>query len=405
MPRFAYQAKGPKGVQSGEIEASNEAEVRVRLRAQNLELIRTMPAGSKQGGSAQAPVRKTGTSVNSKDLQIFTRQLATLINAGIPIVDSMKILADGAKPGVLKDGILSVKAGIESGRRLAEAMERNPQVFDRLYVNMIKAGEEAGILDSILARLAVYMEKSEKIKGQVKGALVYPGVIIAVAGLVIAGILFFVIPRFQEFYSAAGKEPPALTMAVVGFSHFLTKRWYFVLAAMVGGPYLFLNWIRTPDGKDAFDTFLMKAPIFGDVIQKSSVARLTRTMSTLLSSGVGMIEAIDISARTADNVVIENALLRSKDSVIAGRTFSSPLMKEKVIPDMVVQMITIGESSGNLDTMLGKIADFYEEEVETAIKTMTSLIEPLLMVVLGGIIAFLVVAMYLPVFSMGDVIK
>ncbi len=403
MPKFFYQAKAANGqLAQGEVEAANQQEAIVRIRAQKLIPVKLAMAATKK---SQAASGFFAAKVNGKDLQIFTRQFATLINAGIPVVDSLKILSEGLRPGLLKSASAEVKTSIEQGKRLAESMAQVPNVFDRLYVNMIRAGEEAGILDSILLRLASYMEKSEKIRSQVVGALVYPLVIICVAILVIAGILVFIIPKFMEFFSSAGKEPPFLTQMVVNLSNSLISHWYVYISFAFVMPYLFFKWIQTPSGKDSFDRFVMYAPVFGEVIQKSSLARLSRTMSTLLSSGVGLIEAIDISAKTAGNAVIEESLMRSKSSVMQGRTFAAPLAKEKTFPDMVVQMISIGEQSGTMDVMLGKIADFYEDEVETAVKAMTSLIEPLLMVVLGGIIAFLVIAMYLPVFSMGDAIS
>ncbi len=405
MAKFQYQAKNASGqLVQGELEAASQQEAIIRLRAQQL-----LPVRVVQFGGARPAAGKSSSlfapRVKGKDLQIFTRQFATLINAGIPVVDALKILSEGLRPGMLREASAQVRTSIEGGRRLADSMAQVPNVFDKLYVNMIQAGEEAGILDGILQRLANYMEKSEKLKAQVKGALVYPMVIIVVAMIVIAGILVFIIPKFMEFFASSGKEPPALTQLVVNLSNSMINNWYVYLALLVLGPFVFMQWIKTDSGKDSFDRFLMRAPVFGEVIQKSAIARLTRTLSTLLASGVGLIEAIEISAKTAGNVVIEQSLLRCKESVTQGRTFASPLGKEKAFPDMVVQMISIGEQSGTLDIMLGKIADFYEDEVETSVKAMTSLLEPLLMVVLGGIIAVLVVAMYLPIFNMADVVQ
>lgn len=404
MPKYSYQAKSSKGVLSqGDIDAANENDARTKLRAQGLEPISVTMAVRKQ-----VQVKKRGffeAKVKGKDLQVFTRQFATLINAGIPIVDALKILSEGLRVGVLKDATLHVKTSIESGRRLAEAMAQKPGVFDKLFCNMIQAGEEAGILDSILGRLAAYIEKNEKIKSQVKGALLYPAVILCVAFFVIVGILIFIIPKFQQFFSSAGKELPFLTQVVVRMSETMTHYWYVIVAIIVGGPIAFMQWLETPAGKDSFDQILMKTPIFGEVLKKSALARLSRTMSTLLASGVGMLEAIEISGRTADNKVIERAMARAKDMVSQGKPLAQPLSREKeIMPDMVVQMIAIGEQSGTLDTMLGKIADFYEDEVDIAVKAMTSLIEPMLMVFLGAVIAFIVIAMYLPVFNMGDTV-
>jgi type IV pilus assembly protein PilC len=404
MARYAYTAKNMAGqTLQGELEAANDNEARVRLRAQQLMPLRLVVTGK----SAPRPGASGGflsPKVKSKDLQIFTRQFATLINAGIPVVDALKILSEGLRPGLLKEASAKVKSSIENGKRLADAMSGTSGVFDRLYVNMIQAGEEAGILDSILNRLAIYMEKSEKTKGQVKGAMIYPAVILVVATLVIAGILIFIIPKFNEFYTSAGKAPPALTQMVVNLSNALVHKWYLFLAGAIGIPYAILYYVQTPEGKSALDTYVLKVPVIGEVALKSAIARLSRTLSTLLSSGVGLVDAIEIAARTSGNGVIEQILIKSKESVVQGRSFSAPLSKEKIIPDMVAQMIAIGEQSGTMDVMLGKIADFYEDEVESAVKAMTSLIEPMMMVFLGGIIAILVIAMYLPIFNMGEVV-
>ncbi len=406
MPKYNYQVKNLSGqVMQGEVEAKSETEVRSKLQKMNMQVLRVGVKGQAVArATAAAPASLFSPSVKSKDLQIFTRQFATLINAGIPVVDALRILSEGLRSGLLKDSAVKVRLSIETGRRLAESMAMIPSVFDRLYCNMIKAGEEAGILDGILNRLATYMEKSEKIKSQVKGAMVYPIVIIVVAIIVISGILVFVIPKFQEFFNANGKAPPLLTQAVVTISQSMIKNWYLYIVGMVGAPFLFLQYIKTDSGKDVFETYCFRAPVLGELVSKQSFARLTRTLSTLLSSGVGLIDALEIASRTSGNIVIEKALLRCKDSVMQGKPLALPLSKDNVFPLMVVQMIRIGEQSGTLDVMLGKIADFYEDEVENAVKALTSLLEPLLMVILGGIIAVLVIAMYLPIFNMADVI-
>ncbi len=400
MPKYIFQARNNLGkIQVGQVEASDEFEVARKLRSQQLSVVKVMVAG----GSSSSVSGSSTSRVNMKDLQIFTRQFATLINAGIPVVDCLKMLGEGKKNQQIKDAANRVKSLIEQGKRLGDAMASMPEVFDRFYVNMVRAGEEAGILDGILQRLAIYMEKSEKIKKQVKGALVLPIAILFISAIVVTGILIFVIPKFQEMYSGAGQELPFLTRIVVGISETLNRRWYVVLAVMIGTPWVIKNWLESPEGKATFDEYILKVPLFGELIQKSAVAKLTRTLSTLLSSGVSVIDALEIAARTAGNVVIEQALARSKESVMTGRPLAAPLQKEPAIPDMVGQMIAIGEQSGTLDIMLGKIADFYEDDVENAVKAMTTLIEPLLMVFLGGIIAVLVLAMYMPIFGMADV--
>jgi type IV pilus assembly protein PilC len=402
MGRFVFQAKTQTGkVQMGQIEAADEIEARTRIKSQNMVPLRVVPApGSKSASSGMG----WGNKVSSKDLQIFTRQFSTLINAGIPVVDCLKMLGEGKRNPTLKEAANRVRQSIESGKRLGDAMGANPHVFDRFYVNMVRAGEEAGILDGILMRLSSYMEKSEKLKKQVKGALFYPAAIVAVAGVVITGILVFVIPKFQELFAGAGRDLPAITQMVVSISEFFIHKWYFVIGGAIGGPWAFMAWSKTTEGKETVDRVMIRLPLFGEMIQKSAVAKLSRTLSTLLSSGVSVMEALDIASKTAGNSVIEEALLRSKESVMSGRSLAAPLAKEPMIPDMVSQMIAIGEQSGTLDTMLGKIADFYEDDVENAVKALTSMIEPLLMIFLGGTIAVLVLAMYLPIFDMANVV-
>ncbi len=405
MPKYRFQAKAANGsVQTGQLEAASETEVATLLKTQGMTPIRVLAAP----GTATAAAGSSALGgfmvrrVASKDLQIFTRQFSTLINAGITVSDSLRMLSEGKRDPQLKEAAEKVRAGIENGKRLGDAMSQSPLVFDKFYVNMVRAGEEAGILEGILLRLATYLEKSEKIKKQVKGAMAYPAVVLFVAGIVIAGILVFIIPKFQEIFASSGNELPAVTQMVVNMSQFLIKKWYYAVIGMIAIPYLFMTWYKTEEGKKTMDRIVIRAPVFGELTQKSAVAKMTRTLSTLLSSGVGVIEALDIAAKTAGNSVIEDALNRCKESVMAGKPLAAPLAKEKNIPDMVTQMISIGEQSGNMDTMLGKIADFYEDDVENAVKAMTTMIEPLMMVFLGGIIAFLVVAMYLPIFSMAN---
>lgn len=410
MAIYLYQARTISGQPSnGKIEARDEADARIKLRARQLipvKLTLTITKTNEDAGSEFEKALKNllAPKLTSKELQIFTRQFATLINSGIPIADSIRILGEGSQNKLLKDCLLQIQGSIETGRRLSESMILHPQVFDRLYCNMIKAGEEAGIIDTILNRLSSYLEKNEKIKNQVKGALTMPIVITIVAILVIAGIIVFVIPKFQQFYQSSGKELPAITQGLIDISDLIRNKWYVIIGAFAGIIGTTIYYLGTTEGKRNFDIFLINAPIIGDVVQKSSVARMSRTLSTLLSSGIGLIEAIEIASKTAGNYVIEMALAACKENVTVGRPFNSALQKQKNIPLMVTQMVAIGEQSGTLDTMLSKIADFYEDEVENAVKAMTSLIEPLMMVVLGGMIAGVLIAMYLPVFSLGDTI-
>ncbi len=408
MASFLYQARTINGKPSnGRIDARDEADARVKLRARQLipvKLTVTVTKKADNNDFETALKNLLAPKLTSKDLQIFTRQFATLINSGIPISDSIKILADGSQIKILKDSLLQIQASIETGKRLSESMIQHPQIFDRLYCNMVQAGEEAGIIDTILNRLSSYLEKNEKIKNQVKGALIMPLVITIVAFCVVTGIILFVIPKFQQFYSSSGKALPAITQMLIDLSAFIRTKWYLMIIGMTTVFGSVTYYLGTVEGKRNFDIFIINAPIFGDLVQKSSVARMSRTLSTLLSSGIGLIEAIEIASRTAGNYVIEKALANCKDAVTIGKPFNSALQKQKEIPLMVTQMVGIGEQSGALDTMLGKIADFYEDEVENAVKSMTSLIEPIMMVGLGGIIAVVLIAMYLPIFSLGDTI-
>lgn len=382
----------------GEIAAATDVEARVKLRAQQLIPLKI----SLKGESKSIAAGFSSTKVKPKDLQIFTRQLSTLINSGIPIVQSLQILGGATTSLVLKEALKKVGSDLESGKRLGDCLEPHSNVFDNLYVNLVKAGEEGGVLDTILNRLAVYIEKSVKIRNKVQGALFYPAAILFVAGLVIFAIMTFVIPKFQELFKSGGQELPALTQFVVGMSEFFVNYWYLVIGGAIGSGIFLKQWLGTKAGKDTFDTYLIAVPVFGPLIQKSAIARFTRTLSTMLSSGVSIIEALDISAKVCGNIVIENSLMNAKKSISEGKTIVTPLSANKYIPDMVVQMIGVGEQTGALDIMCGKIADFYEEEVDYAVTALTSVLEPLMMVFLGGIIAFLVIAMYLPIFNMAS---
>lgn len=407
MATYQYLARTIAGKMiRGRVEARDENDAKVKLRARQLMPIKlAVDLKKPEISSVEIFINSfLAPKLKSKDLQIFTRQFATLINAGIPISDSIRILSEGSINKVLKEALVQIRASIEAGRRLSESMVQHNRVFDRLYCNLIQAGEEAGILDTILLRLSSYIEKNEKIKRQVKGALVMPAVITAVAFVVIGGIIFFIIPKFQEFYAGSGKSLPALTQMIVNLSLFLRTQWHVFLLGLIGAVSGTMYYLNTPEGQKQFDEVAINLPVFGDLIQKASVARMSRTLSTLLSSGIGLIEAIEIAARTSGNYVIEKALIACKESVTVGKPFHQPLARQKEIPVMVSQMVAIGEQSGTTDVMLAKIADFYEDEVENSVKTMTSLVEPLLMVVLGGIIAVIMVAMYLPIFGLADTV-
>lgn len=403
MAVYNFQAKATDGkFVKGEVDAANEAEARVKIRAQKMIPIKVTARGTEE--VKKRGLKLFGEKVSPKDLQVFTRQFAVLIGAGVPVVQSLEALIQGARSPAMGRALEKIVDDVEKGKQLAQAMATQPHVFDRMYVNLITAGEEGGVLDGVLNRLAEYIEKSVKLKGKIMGALWYPGAIVVVATAVIIGILVFVIPQFQDMFKGLGQDLPALTQWVIDASEFVKGAWYVVMAIMIGGPIGFNMYYSSSSGKKVCDAIFLDVPIFGDLILKGSVARFTRTLSTLLQAGVRIMDSLEIAANTAGNWVIENAILKAKDSVSKGKTLAEPLKAEKHMPNMVVQMISVGEQTGNLDTMLGKIADFYEDEVEQAAETLTSMIEPLLMVFLGGIIAVLVVAMYLPIFNLASVV-
>jgi type IV pilus assembly protein PilC len=400
VPAFIFQAKIPGGkVVKGEVSAANETEARVKIRAQNLVPVAVFPKGVPKKTSGMG---SSGATVSSKELQVFTRQFSTLVNSGIPIVQGLEILEDGSKNAALKNCLKKIKDDISTGKRLAEAMSFHNAIFSKLYVNLVKAGEEGGILDVILNRLAVYIEKAEKVKTKVKGAMWYPLGVLIISVIVISIIVTFVIPKFEELFKSTGKELPALTQMVIDFSHFCIGNWYLI----VGGAFaIFMAakaFYQSKDGKLIADEFFIRLPIIGGVIQKSEIARFSRTLSTLLASGVALLDALDIAAGSVGNAVMEKTIREAKGVIAEGKSMTLPFSKNPYVPDMVVQMIGVGEQTGSMDVMLAKVADFYEDEVDYAVTAATTLIEPVMMVFLGGIVAVLVIAMYLPIFGLAD---
>lgn len=402
MPRFTFEARDTRGrVFKGELEAPTESEARIKLRAQKL-----MPMKLSQAEQKVSGLKKVGgKSVPLKELQIFTRQLSTLLGSGIPILQSLEVLSQSQRSPGMQVALKQMVHDINQGRRFGEAMAEHPLVFDRFFVNMVKAGEESGNIDQILNRLAIYIEKAAKIRGQVKGALVYPIAILVVAGVVVAGLLVFVIPKFESLFANSGQELPGLTQMVVDLSKTFISYWWAILGGIGGGIFGAINYYRTEDGKKTVDAIAIDLPYMGDLIQKSAVARFTRTLATLLSSGVSIMEALEIASKVTGNHVIENALLRAREAISEGKSLTVPLAKEKYIPQMVTQMIGVGEQTGAIDQMLNKVADFYEDEVDVAVSALTSVMEPMLMVFLGGIVAVMVIAMYLPIFNMAGSVK
>ncbi len=394
MATFKFEVKSPDGkIRTGTIKAKNETEARVRLRAENLTPISLV----QQGGAARIYRR-----VPLKDLQVFTRQFATLVTSGIQIIQCLQMLASASSCEPLRATINQIVDDVNKGRTLAAAMDEHPGAFDKLYRNLIRAGEQSGVLDVVLGRLAIYIEKSVKVRQKVRSAMFYPAMIILVAFAVIAAIMIFVVPKFKSMFNSQGKELPGLTQFVVNLSEGFANYWYMMLMGMFIVGFIIYNWAKTEGGKRILDHFILSVPVLGGVVQKGAIARFSRTLSTLLASGIPIVEGLEVSARVVNNFDIESAFMESKESITNGKTIAAPLSKHKCIPNMVIQMISIGEQTGSLDSMLSKVADFFEEEVDVAVSTMTTLIEPMLMVVLGVIIAFIVIAMYLPVFNMAS---
>jgi type IV pilus assembly protein PilC len=346
-----------------------------------------------------------GQRVKTRDIVIFTRQFATMINAGLPLVQSLNILAAQTENKTLQAVTRSVVYDVESGNTLADAFSRHPKAFSQLYVNMVAAGEAGGILDTILLRLATFLEKNDALVRKVKGAMVYPAVIITVACVAIAVLLVFVIPTFQSMFASANLELPLPTRIVIGMSNFLIHFWWAMLGVIAGIVFGIRQYYGTPAGRKQLDGMLLKAPVLGDVLRKSAVSRFTRTLGTLVSSGVSILEGLEITAKTAGNQVVHDAVMESRNSIAGGETIAAPLERSKVFPPMVISMIAVGEQTGGLDEMLSKIADFYDEEVDVAVSALLSLMEPAMIVILGVIVGGMVVAMYLPIFDMMNAVQ
>ena len=401
MPVYKWEGKVRDGsVNKGTMEAANEAVVTAQLRGQKI-----MPTKIKKSmGAIEINIPGMKPKVTTKDLVVFTRQFATMIDAGLPLVQCLEILSSQNENPTFKEVIGAVKEDVESGNTFADALAKHPKVFDRLFVNLVNAGEMGGILDTILNRLAAYIEKAMNLRKKVKGAMVYPSTVVGVAVIVVSIILIFVIPVFQKMFGGMGKSLPAPTLMVIAMSEFLKKYFLFIIIALFVLVGIMKRIYRTEKGRMAFDKMFLKMPIFGDLLRKVAVAKFTRTLGTLISSGVPILEGLEVVAKTAGNAVVEQAVLRTRDSIAEGRTIAEPLKETKVFPPMVVQMIAVGEATGALDQMLNKIADFYDTEVDEAVSALTSAIEPLLMVFLGGTIGGIVIAMYLPVFTMAGAV-
>jgi type IV pilus assembly protein PilC len=400
MPVFEYTARNYKGeIVRDKLDAANKDDVVAQLRRRRLQVVRVDEA------KTTAPKLRLGGGIRTRDIVILTRQFATMINAGLPLVQALDILAQQTENKALADVTRSVVYDVESGHTLADALRQHPKAFSDLYVNMVAAGEAGGILDTILLRLAQFLEKNDAIIRKVKGAMVYPAVIVAVAVTAIAVLLIFVIPTFQTMFASVNLELPLPTRIVIGASSLLQHYWW----AIIGGIALFVfgvyRYYKTESGRLQIDTLLLKVPVLGDLIRKSAVSRFTRTLGTLISSGVSILEGLEITARTAGNMVVHNAVMESRASIAGGETIAAPLQKSRVFPPMVISMIAVGEQTGGLDEMLSKIADFYDEEVDAAVSALLSLMEPIMIVVLGVVVGGMVVAMYLPIFDMVNAVQ
>ena len=398
MPRYKWEGKTLRGEKKkGEMEAPDEASVRTHLRQQNVIPTKVVAKGKEVSFSFGRQ------KIKRKDVAVFTRQLATMIDAGLPLVQSMDILGMQQDNKAFKEIIKNIKEDVEGGSTFAGALKKHPKAFDELYVNLVVAGEEGGILDNVLTRLAIYIEKAEALKKKVKSALVYPSTIVAVAVIVVAVLMIFVIPVFEKMFSSVGHTLPLPTLIVIGISKLLKKYVFLIIVALVILIFMFKRYYSTEKGKFNIDNLILKLPVFGILFRKVAVARFARTLSTLITSGVPILDGLTITSKTAGNKPIEYAIMKARTSISEGETIAEPLARSEIFPLMVTQMIAVGESTGSLDSMLTKIADFYEEEVDVAIATLTSLLEPFLMVFLGVTVGGIVIAMYMPIFKIASV--
>jgi len=401
MPVFEYTARNASTGQilKGQIDVATRDDVLKHIKQQKMIMVNVREQPKKITFS----FGKKG--IRTRDIVIFTRQFATMINSGLPLVQSLDILARQTENPSLADVTKQVVFDVESGHTLADAFSKHPRAFTELYVNMVAAGEAGGILDTILIRLATFLEKSDALIRKVKGAMVYPGVIMSVAAIAVAVLLIFVIPTFQKMFASVGMELPLPTRIVIGMSDFLINYWWMLILIVIGLVFAIRRYYATSDGRLRIDQMLLNSPVLGDLLRKSAVSRFTRTLGTLISSGVSILDGLEITAKTAGNRVIHDAVMESRNSIAGGETIAGPLERSKVFPPMVISMIAVGEQTGGLDEMLSKIADFYDEEVDVAVSALLSLMEPMMIVILGVIVGGMVVAMYLPIFDMMNAVQ
>jgi len=401
MPLYEWQGKTGRGeARSGTLKADSEALLRAALRKEGVIVTK---ASEKKSGDKTVKYN-TKKKIKALAVVLFTRQLSTMITSGLPLVQSLEILSNQIEDKNLCGIVKEIKAKIEGGSRFADALRDYPKCFDELYVNLVVAGEEGGMLDTVLNRLAIYMEKIEKLKKKIKSAMIYPISIIVVAIGVVMVLLIFVIPVFEGMFKDMGAELPMPTQIVINLSKFVQSYIIYMIIALGIAVFLFRRYYKTESGQRTIDRLVLKVPIFGVLALKSSVARVTRTLATLLSSGVAILESLVIVARVAKNKIVEDALIVARTKISEGKSMSEPLQESGIFPPMVVQMVQVGESTGALDNMLNKIADFYEEDVDNLVTNLTSLMEPLIMMFLGVILGGLIIAMYLPIFKLGQAV-
>jgi type IV pilus assembly protein PilC len=405
MAVYQWVGVSPRGeTLRGEMEAMTRQAVITRLRAQRIQPVPEKIREKGRGLSREIKLPSFGSPVKQRDIVVFTRQFATMIDAGLPLVQCLDILQAQNDNKQFRDAIRDVKEQVESGATFAASLKRHPKIFSDLYCNMVAAGEVGGILDTILNRLAAYMEKIVKLKSKIKGAMIYPACIIAAAVLVTGILLVYVIPVFAELFHSFGQALPAPTQFVINLSGFTIAYFWYIVVAIVGAIGGVVVTYRTEQGQVLIDRLMLRVPIFGDLIRKTAIARFSRTLGTLVSSGVPILDALTITGRTAGNKIVEAAIYATRSSISEGKTIAEPLIASKVFPPMVCQMIAVGETTGSLDAMLQKIADFYEDEVDNAVANLTALMEPMVILFLGTVIGGLVISMYLPIFKLGSVL-
>jgi type IV pilus assembly protein PilC len=406
MATFTYVGKTKQGaVRKGDLTAKTREEAAEQLRRQNV-LVSSLLEVKPPEGILQRLSLSGG--VTDKEIAVFTRQFATMINAGLPLVQCLEILSTQTENKIFAKAVAEIKFDVESGSTFADALKKHSKIFDELYVNLVHAGEVGGLLDTILGRLAKHIEKSMKLKSQIKSAMVYPSAIVGVSVIVITVLMIFVIPIFARMFleMSGGKVGlPFATQLVIDISNFMKSNVLFLIMGAGGAVYAIKWYYSTPKGRLIMDRLFLKLPVMGDLIRKAAVAKFTRTLGTLITSGVPILEGLTITSKTAGNKVVEGAILMARQSISEGKTVSEPLAKSGVFPNMVTHMISVGEATGALDAMLGKIADFYDDEVDASVAALTALLEPMMMVFLGTIIGFIVIAMYLPIFKMAAAIE